>query len=56
VSESVGSPDAAVTDEAFFRKYKRLPEADLTRLEQKLCSSSNKGEEHGDYHRMGTCT
>ena len=36
LSESVGGPDEAVVDEAFFRKYKRLPEADKKRIRRIL--------------------
>jgi transcriptional regulator with XRE-family HTH domain len=36
LSESVASPDEAVVDEAFFRKYKRLPEADKKRIRRIL--------------------
>ncbi len=36
LSESVASPDEAVVDEAFFRKYKRLPEADKRKIRRIL--------------------
>ena len=36
LSESVASPDEAVVDEAFFRKYKRLPEAEKRKIRRIL--------------------
>ena len=36
LSEAVGNPNEAVIDEAFFRKYKRLPEADKKRIRRIL--------------------
>jgi transcriptional regulator with XRE-family HTH domain len=36
LSEAVGGPDEAVIDEAFFRKYKRLPEPDKKRIRRIL--------------------
>jgi hypothetical protein len=32
----VASPDETIIDEAFFRKYKRLPEADKKRIRRIL--------------------
>ena len=36
LSESTATPDEAVIDEAFFRKYKRLPEADKRKIRRIL--------------------
>jgi transcriptional regulator with XRE-family HTH domain len=36
LSESTTTPDEAVVDEAFFRKYKRLPEADKRKIRRIL--------------------
>ena len=36
LSESTTTPDETVIDEAFFRKYKRLPEADKRRIRRIL--------------------
>jgi transcriptional regulator with XRE-family HTH domain len=36
LSESTTTPDETVIDEAFFRKYKRLPEADKKRIRRIL--------------------
>jgi len=36
MTESVASPDEAVIDEAFFRKYKSLPEPDKKKIRRIL--------------------